>query len=161
VQYYNPLCNFAFKYIQDIEQVEDIVQDVFLKFWNIKESLDDQNNIKSFLFTSTKNKALEQLRRNKTGAKVIQLAHLESKVNESTYGDSEEYEEIIKLDQIYAQIRHLPPKCKEVFMLAKINGLSYSQISKQLNISEKTVENHISKALKLLRNSLNKNNNQK
>ena len=65
-----------------------------------------------------------------------------------------EIEKLLLLDQIYVSIRQLPPKCAQVFTLAKINGLPYAQIAKEMNVSVKTVENQMGKALRLLRGIL-------
>ncbi|MBK7633158.1 MAG: hypothetical protein IPJ13_01900 [Saprospiraceae bacterium] len=60
-------------------------------------------------------------------------------------------EKLLLLEQIYVSIRQLPPKCSEVFTLSKVNGLTYVQIAEKMNISVKTVENHMGKALRLMR----------
>jgi RNA polymerase sigma-70 factor (ECF subfamily) len=152
--YYNPLCNFAYGYIRDWEKVEDIVQEVFISVWNHREHLDTEQNIKGYLFKSTKNKALEELRRLKSTVK--NLSNLEIVINAPDFDleEQQECEDWVKIDQIYSSLRHLPPKCREVFELSKINGLTYTQIADKLKISPKTVENHIAKAYVILRNEL-------
>ena len=70
--------------------------------------------------------------------------------------NEDEIEKLMLIEQIYVSIRQLPPKCSEVFTLSKVNGLTYSQIAEKMNISVKTVENHMSKALKIMRELLSK-----
>lgn len=151
--YYNPLCNYALDIVMDEHVAEDIVQDVFLYLWKKNVDLDENKNIKNFLFTSVKNKCLEVLRQDKAYQK--RITDYSNEQNTQIFDDEEKgWDNWVKIDQIYSSLRHLPPKCKEVFVLAKINGLTYTQISQKLNISPKTVENHMAKALAMLRRLL-------
>lgn len=68
--------------------------------------------------------------------------------------EEQEWSEWVKIDQVYSSLRHLPPKCREVFELAKLKGLTYSQIAETMQISPKTVENHMAKAFTILRDKL-------
>jgi RNA polymerase sigma-70 factor (ECF subfamily) len=148
--HYSPLCNLAYRIIGDIDKSEDIVQDVFVKVWNNRDQLDKDRNIKSLVYTMVKNHSLEVLRRDGIGLRVVRII---SKTEEDSQSNiqEEEIENYKLLDQIYVSIRQLPPKCGEVFTLSKVNGLTYTQIAERMNISVKTVENHMGKALKLLR----------
>jgi RNA polymerase sigma-70 factor (ECF subfamily) len=148
--HYSPLCNLAYRIIGDIDKSEDIVQDVFVKVWNNREELDKDRNIKSLIYTMVKNHSLEVLRRDGIGLRVVRII---SKVEEDSQSNiqEEEIENYKLLDKIYVSIRQLPPKCGEVFTLSKVNGLTYTQIAERMNISVKTVESHMGKALKLLR----------
>lgn len=152
--YYNPLCNYANGIVHDWEIAEDIVQEVFINVWNRREHIDSEQNIKGYLYKATKNKALEELRKLKSTVK--NKNELEFLQNRPDFDpeDLQECEDWVKIDQIYSSLRHLPPKCREVFELSKINGLTYTQIADHLKISPKTVENHIAKAYVILRNEL-------
>lgn len=151
--YYNPLCNFAASITRDSEKSEDIVQDVFMQFWHNKEVVDVNKNVKSYLFTSVKNKCLEVLRKEKADSKTI-LGFIAVEANHIHEEEDAAWDEWVKIDQIYSSLRHLPPKCRQVFELAKIKGLTYNQISEMMQISPKTVENHMAKALSVLRTHL-------
>ena len=134
---------------------EDIVQDVFLKIWNQQDLLNANKNIKSYMYTMVRNHALEIIRRQQIGARITdEILYLHSEANSDPIEDNE-IEKYLILDKIYISIRQLPPKCAQVFTLAKVNGLSYSQIADDMHISVKTVENQMGKALKLLRAMLN------
>lgn len=152
--HYRPLCNFAYRITGDIDQAEDIVQDVYVKLWNNKEMLQKDKNVRSFIYTMVRNHALEIVRREGIGARINkEILYLHTEETEDMI-DDEEIEKYRLIDKIYVSIRQLPPKCGEVFTLSKVNGLTYTQIAERLDISVKTVENHIGKALKLLREML-------
>ena len=138
-----------------MNQAEDVVQDVFVRLWDKRDQMDQERNIRSYIYTMVRNHALEIIRRQSLGSKINQeLLYLQNDTEESPVEETE-IEKIVILDQIYVSIRQLPPKCGEVFTLSKVNGLSYAQIAEHMDISIKTVENHMGKALKLLREMLN------
>ena len=138
-----------------MNQAEDVVQDVFVRLWDKRDQMDQERNIRSYIYTMVRNHALEIIRRQSLGSKINQeLLYLQNDTDESPVEETE-IEKIVILDQIYVSIRQLPPKCGEVFTLSKVNGLSYAQIAEHMDISIKTVENHMGKALKLLREMLN------
>ena len=139
----------------DDQRAQDAVQDVFVKFWNKREEIDTKVNIKAYLFTSVKNKCFEVLRREKmVDGHKDNIVQQESLRHEDTIEvDIEKY---VRLEKIHKAIQTLPTKCQEVFSLSKVNGLSYQEISDFMGISIKTVENQIVRALKLLREKLNK-----
>jgi len=150
-QYYNPLCNFANNVIYNEAYAEDVVQEVFIKLWSLNSTLIIKEGIKSYLFKMTKNKALEFLRSQKQRSELHKNANIE--FVESV--DHDELSEVyMRMEQLNKSLRHLPPKCREVFALHKFNGLTYSEIAYSMDISVKTVENHMLKAMKMLRSIL-------
>ncbi len=152
--HYRPLCNFACRITGDQEKSEDIVQDIFVKLWKENTYLDFSRNIRSYLYTMVRHHALEVIRREGINQKISkELSYLMTQ-DELNPIEDEEIEKYLLIDKIYVSIRQLPPKCGEVFTLSKVNGLTYAQIAEQMNISVKTVENHMGKALKLLREML-------
>lgn len=146
--YYNPLCNFCYKYLKDEGDVEDVVQEVLVKLWQNKEKIHLQKDVKFYLFTSVKNKAIELIRSRKRKGEILQTL-----IPEKNYEDpvGEEVDSTILKEKLYNSIRQLPPKCQEIFVLNKVNGLTYNEISEDLNISPKTVDNQMRRAFKLLR----------
>jgi len=144
----------AFRIIHDMEKAEDVVMDVFEKAWNERERLDSNGNVRAYIYTMVKNRSLEMLRNE---ARIVRLTGEFSGLNTpegEELMEEGEIEKLLLLDQIYVSIRQLPPKCAQVFTLAKINGLPYAQIAKEMNVSVKTVENQMGKALRLLRGIL-------
>ncbi|MBK7808954.1 MAG: RNA polymerase sigma-70 factor [Saprospiraceae bacterium] len=154
--HYSPLCNFAYRITDDIDQAEDIVQDIFVKVWNDPDLLDGNKNINSYLYSMVRNRALEVIRRENISQKINQQLEYIQNNAADTNVEEEEIEKLLLLEQIYVSIRQLPPKCSEVFTLSKVNGLTYVQIAEKMNISVKTVENHMGKALRLMRALLTK-----
>lgn len=154
--HYSPLCNFAYRITDDIDQAEDIVQDIFVKVWNDPDLLDGNKNINSYLYSMVRNRALEVIRRENISQKINrQLEYIQNNAA-TTNVEEDEIEKLLLVEQIYVSIRQLPPKCSEVFTLSKVNGLTYVQIAEKMNISVKTVENHMGKALRLMRELLTK-----
>lgn len=154
--HYSPLCNFAYRITDDIDQAEDIVQDIFVKVWNDPDLLDGNKNINSYVYSMVRNRALEVIRRENISQKINQQLEYIQNNAADTNVEEEEIEKLLLLEQIYVSIRQLPPKCSEVFTLSKVNGLTYVQIAEKMNISVKTVENHMGKALRLMRELLTK-----
>ena len=154
--HYSPLCNFAYRITDDIDQAEDIVQDIFVKVWNDPDLLDGNKNINSYVYSMVRNRALEVIRRENISQKINQqLEYIQNNAADANV-EEDEIEKLLLLEQIYVSIRQLPPKCSEVFTLSKVNGLTYVQIAEKMNISVKTVENHMGKALRLMRELLTK-----
>lgn len=144
--YYNVLVNYAYKYVKDHKVAEDVVQDTFLKYWEQKSEYSEPE-LRYLLFKMVKNRSIDIWRKNNKFQEYQEEAFLKSNVHE----ESDNY--ILK-ERIFKSIRHLPPKCQEVFTLSKVNGLTYTEIAESLGISIKTVENHMGKALKILRDQL-------
>jgi len=146
----------VYRITDDIDQAEDIVQDIFVKVWNDPDLLDGNKNINSYLYSMVRNRALEVIRRENISQKINQqLLYIQNNATDTNV-EEDEIEKFLLLEQIYVSIRQLPPKCSEVFTLSKVNGLTYIQIAEKMNISVKTVENHMGKALRLMREFLTK-----
>lgn len=152
--HYTPLCNLAFRIIGDLDKAEDVVQDIFVKVWKSGNQVDENRNVQAYLYTMVRNHALEFIRRENIGQRITMNLHYLNPDHVYEDMDEEEIEKLYIIDQIYVSIRQLPPKCAEVFTLSKINGLTYHQIAELKGISVKTVENHMTKALKILRELL-------
>jgi RNA polymerase sigma-70 factor (ECF subfamily) len=150
--YYNPLCNFAYKLLGDKAKAEDVVQDVFVQMWEKRNRLNINKSIQAYLFQATKNKVIEWVRKEKLFLEYEQSERLKS----NTEDLDQEAEKYMRLEKLYTYVRQLPPKCQEVFIMSKMNGLTYREIAEDLNISIKTVENQIGRALHLLRQKFGK-----
>jgi RNA polymerase sigma-70 factor (family 1) len=150
-RHWHPMFCVANKIVEDKEVAKDIIQDVFVNFYQ-RVSETEIENLKAYLFQSVKYRCFMHLRAGK-----ISTRHLE-RINQITFSNSVEEEiEARELTNALDQgIATLPEKCREVFYLSRYELLSNKKIAMQLNISQKTVENQISKALKLLRNAVKK-----
>lgn len=153
-EYYNPLCNFIYNILNDKSSVEDVVQEMFVKMWQSNESIDISESMKSYLFKSAKNKALEHIRASNSYNKAVKDSLL---LRFSEEEPSEKAEVYIKMERISSLLRHLPSKCRNVFVMHKFNGLTYREIADKESISIKTVENHMLKAFKYLRENFKVN----
>lgn len=142
----------AYNLVKDRSVCEDIVQEVFISLWQRRAKLQIKVSLKSYLYTSTVYKVYDHFSKNKKMAKEELFDNFENKIETSNPETKLMHEELIHLlDSI---INTLPDKCKEVYKLSRENMLSNKEIAEQLNISQRTVEGHISKALKILKESL-------
>lgn len=135
------------RYVKDVAAAEEIVQDIFLKIWEDKAVLKTIKSVKAYLYRSVVNSSINYVNRQKN----LERHHLQiaEQLSEEMIDADDERNELIVL--LYQEIEFLPDKCQLVFKLSRLEGLKYRDIATQLNLSEKTVENHMSNALKILR----------
>ena len=148
--FFPPLMVFAKKILVDEDDAREVVQQVFISVWEKRKEIDLSASLKSYLFTSVHNRSLNVIRDRKkfSSAGVPDVA---GEFDVSAVIESMELE-----DKIMEVVRSLPEKCREVFEMNRFDGLKYGEIAGRLNISVKTVENQMSKALKILREKLSK-----
>ena len=149
--YCQKLINFSRRYVWDKQTAENIVQDIFLKIWQNRNTLDPSKMIKTYLFTAVKNESLKHLRHadvHKRWAEFISLSQDSAIDPEKTLSENETKKEIENA------ISSLPEKCREIFTMNKFDKLKYREIAEILNISVKTVETQMGRALKKLREKL-------
>lgn len=151
-EYYSPLCNYLSHFIRREDVIEQTVQDVFINIWDKRKEFSPKGSIKSYLFRAVKNSALNYLKHESVKQKSNQDLKLYYYSEEENIEKQFEQEELLKL--IDEGISLLPEKCREVFLLVKFSGLTYKETASILNISNKTVENQMGKALKSLRDFL-------
>ena len=150
-QYYPMVCRTSFRVLREIQQSEDVAQNVFIRFWEKRKELNIQTSLPAYLSRMAFNESLSYLRKQdristKTAEAPVSL-HSAPSVEEQYIGQ--------ELDgHIREAIGRLPPRCQEIFALSRYEELSYREISERLDISPKTVENQMGKALRLLRESL-------
>ena len=151
---YSPkLYRFAFGYLKSEAEALDIVQEVFINIWNYRNKLNKQTNLDSLMFTVAKNTIVSVFRK-KLSEKEF-LEYLKHKViNNSIDAESQISYNLLK-EEVEKLIEQLPPQRKKIYELSKQNGLTNKAIAAELNISVKTVEDHITKARKFLKDNLN------
>lgn len=159
-KYYKILRTYAYRLSGDKDMAEDIVQDVYYELWKKKDDLVLEDAIKFYLFRSIYTKTLNYLNRKSYTSEEAFEQSTEGRIQQiylQTQGFCQEEELIYKelQKEINAAIDLLPEQCKRVFILSRKYELKNREIAEQLGISVKTVEKHISKALSLLRISLN------
>jgi RNA polymerase sigma-70 factor (ECF subfamily) len=145
VRYAHPLCQ------NDTDSAEDLVQQVFLKFWEQRAKLNIQFSIKAYLYRMVYHQALGQIRSEKTQQRYIEHQTYVMEPMSSPAPD----EAGTELQQMYqTALQKLPTQCKQVFELSRFESLKYREIADQLGLSVKTVEAHMGKALRVLRTEL-------
>lgn len=149
---YTKLCRYAFTYMQDMQQAEDVVQDTFVKIWEQKRELISAPNIRFYLVTAVKNNCISVLRKLKTQNIVFTEEAPEPEPEPAFTVEIVEQEDT-QTKRIAEALNLLPPKCKEIFLMIKLHGMSYKEAAATLDLSVKTIENQMGKAIKILRES--------
>jgi len=153
--YYNVLCSHAIRFVYAKNIAEDIVGEVFRKFWEARVFEKIDTSYRAYLFTSVRNASINYLQRELKKHSAIDLSAADNEVN----APANPYQ-IMKADELNKTIEQiiqsLPPKCQAVFLMSRFEGKKNQEIAEQLNISVKAVEAHITKALDRLRKRINK-----
>jgi len=152
-RYWLKLYSAAYKRVKERETAQEIVQDFFTSLWINREQVKIQTSLQGYLFTSIKYLVLNYKR-----AEAVRNSYAEilQMVNSSFDNSTEEnyyYKEL--LERVEVEVNHLPPKCRNVFELSRKQYKTNKEIAQLMGISEKTVENHLTKALRYLRVNLN------
>jgi len=150
--FYQPLCNYAYTFLQDRDEAEEIVQGTFISIWEKRKNLNFHTSGKSYLYAMVRNACLNVIKHEKIKQKYVgeELA-----LTDPGYESVSNTVAGLELEErIQQAIEHLPEQCRLVFKLSRFEELKYSEIAEQLEISVKTVENHMGKALKIMREQL-------
>lgn len=149
--YYQALCVYASSLTQDDAVAEDLVQNLMIKLWNKKPEIVINKSLSNYLYRAVYNLFISHYRKHKR--EIDLLAELRvSASSEMLEEETDHLQE--KLTAVKHEIHNLPERTREVFMLYKMDGLQHKEIAEYLNLSIKTVEYHISKALKLIKDKL-------
>lgn len=146
-KYYNHLVGTAINLLKNEQSAQDIVQDVFFKVWETKDKIDPDQNITGYLKRSVINRCLNYIRDNKN--KFSGELPLDKPTQNHSALEELEGQELSAI--INEALEKLPERCRLVYTLKRIEGLSLKEIAKKLDISPKTAENQITKALKALK----------
>lgn len=152
-RFYTPLCQFILKYVGDETLAEEIVQETFIHFWEKRDTLNIHSSLKSYLYTSAKNNALNYLKSQYARQGFQRDFFDKEEIPINTTQESILFDELQVLVQ--KAIKRLPERCRTVYLLSRNSGLSYQEIADELGISVKTVEAQMGLALKRLREYLN------
>ena len=152
--YSQPLFQFSVKYLKSAEAAEDVVQEVFTKIWNNRKELKTDTSFKSYLFTIALNSIRKQF--NKL-SRLNQAKHdilFDVSQNKPVFDESEDYQSL--LDKLNELINQMPEKRKQVFVKKKLEEKSIKEIALELDVTPKTVEYHITEAMKFLKKEFGK-----
>ena len=150
--YYPPLCRFARGYVGSLDAAREVVQEVFLRIWQRRSGWQVQTALKAYLYGSVRNEALNH-------AKQMQRKRArEAEIDATTVADRRTAEDALRFEELAAAveraIRGLPERQRMAFVLHRRHGLSYEEIAQVMQISPRTVEVHMGKALKHLREAI-------
>ncbi|TGV02159.1 RNA polymerase sigma factor [Flavivirga rizhaonensis] len=150
-EYYMPLSIYALKYCDSFQLAEDIVQDLFVKFWDEKLYMKLEGVISPYLFRSVKNNTLQIVRKQTK----YRFEEIEDQVNKLIADEKLDMTAIEdRKKKLLKEVELLPEKSKEVFKAIVLENMKYKEVAEQFSISVNTVKTHYSRALKQLRNSL-------
>ena len=145
------LCNFAHQYVPDRDSARDITQKVFINLWENRNNIDPGKSVRSYLFTSVRNRCLNYIRDQKKYRSNV----LDVEINDYEFSFEEDHMAVEELKgRIEEALKVLPPKCREVFEMSRYKNMKYKDIAEELDVSVKTVEAHMSRALKTLKQRL-------
>jgi RNA polymerase sigma-70 factor (family 1) len=151
-KYYKPLVRFAKEIVKSKDQAEDMVQEVFVKIWDRRQSIHINSQVKSYLYVAVKNHCFNQLKLNER--KQWLEDGMEDDIRIATTEAHNKLDTIQLEQQIQSAIAALPPKCGLIFKMSRFEEKTYKEIAEALELSVKTVENQMGKALTLMRASL-------
>lgn len=148
-KYFKALTVFANQMLNDLDESQDLVQDVFIKLYEKRASLEIHTSLKAFLYQSVRNKCLDKIRSSATR----QFHHEEilHTTKEDAIDNSDQVLKIELEEKIHHAISQLPDQCQLIFRMSRLEGKKNLEIAEVLNISKRTVETQISNALKKLR----------
>ncbi|WP_455639098.1 RNA polymerase sigma-70 factor [Parabacteroides sp.] len=158
--YFPKLVRFSETYLLSEEDAENLVQDIFLYLWEHKEQIPLLGNLNAYLFTMVKNRCIDFLRKQtRAGNTKLPLSELEEKELQFKLYSLQKFDEnhfsVADIDTLITQaIDSLPERCREIFILSRMEGLRHKEIAERLNISINTIESQIAIALKKLKVAL-------
>jgi len=140
---------FAMHYTGDEHEAEEVVQQVFLRLWEKRETIDINIAVRSYLFAAIRNTAVSNWRKDTVRKEKENIA------GTSRFADPSLQSSVWELEKMYHEaLISLPERCREVFILSRHNQLKYAEIAEVMDISVKTVENQMGKALKIMHTAL-------
>lgn len=151
-KYYAPLYRFAREILKEKLAAEDAVQDVMLKVWERRSSIHITTALKSYLYMAVKNHCLNQLKI--AGRKNWLEEGMEDDERFAINNVAEQLHAKTLEQKIHQVIESLPPKCALIFKMSRFEGKSYKEMADELDLSVKTIENQMGKALQILRENL-------
>lgn len=151
-KHYQTLCNYACGILKDMDDAEEVVQSIFLKFWEQREEIEINVSLKSYLYRAVHNTCLNRLKHLKIQETYRQYV---GDYLENTYDSATDILDKVELENRIANaLEKLPEQCRLIFKMSRFEELKYQEIADRLGLSIKTVENQIGKALKIMRTEL-------
>lgn len=151
-KHYQALCNYACGILKDMDDAEEVVQSIFLKFWEQREAIEINVSLKSYLYRAVHNTCLNRLKHLKIQETYRQYV---GDYLENSYDSATDILDKVELEsRIEDALEKLPEQCRLIFKMSRFEELKYQEIADRLGLSVKTIENQIGKALKIMRTEL-------
>lgn len=147
--FYQPLCRFATTYLKDPDEAEEVVQAAFIGFWEKRKTISIDTSLKAYLYRAVRNACLNEIKHEQVKQRHIAGELLKPEAKSEPADHLAIHVELE--DKIRAAIQTLPEQCRLIFTMSRFEELKYQEIADQLNLSVKTVENQMGKALKIMR----------
>lgn len=158
--YFPKLLRFTRTYLIEEEEAEQIVQDIFIFLWEHKEMIPSLQNINAYLFTLVRNRCIDYLRKEvnqeiqKASLSEVENKELQLKLYSLEMFDDDRMSETDIEDLLQQAIGQLPDRCREIFIMSRLQNMKYKEIAQRLDISPNTVENQIVIAIRKLKEEL-------
>jgi RNA polymerase sigma-70 factor, ECF subfamily len=147
-RYYQELCAFAFRFLKSPDLSQEVVSDIFLKLWLNRQKENPPQNLKAYLFSATKNQALNYLKKEENFSEVL------GEMPENDFISDDIADKNISLQELEAQmdalLNEMPPQRQLIFRMNRLEGLKYKEIAQKLSISVHTVQNQMVEAVKFI-----------
>jgi RNA polymerase sigma-70 factor (ECF subfamily) len=154
--YVRPLCAFAYSYVGSKATAQEIVQELFCRIWERRDTLEMPRSVYAYLFSATRNRSINHLRNRRVQQAFVNRT-LDVELRREAHPSAPQEQELeaqALADALARALDELPSRCREVFNLTRDQQLTYAQVAETLQISPKTVEIHMGRALALLRQKL-------
>lgn len=151
-RYCKKLFYFSLRYLDDKEEAEELVQSVFINIWEHRNSLNETLSVKNYIYRSALNYIYNYLKK-----KAVHARYVEAELRKSEPQSNQTYNNIFYNDlerSISSIVEKLPLQQRKIFQLSRFDGLSHEEIARTLNLTVRTVENHIYRALKIIKSKL-------
>jgi len=156
------LCSYAYIYVRNYDVSDEIIQETFIKIWETREALREDQSVRAFLYRCVHNNCINYLKKKSVTIRLSEKYNHEFKVS-APVGEPDFNEELIEkleLENLETRLRlaidELPDQCKEIFLLSRFNDLTYQEIAEKIGISVNTVKTQISRAFQKIRTEINK-----
>jgi RNA polymerase sigma-70 factor (ECF subfamily) len=156
-KYYTPLCNYAYNIVKNWNDAEEIVQNVFVKIWNSIETLTIKGSFENYVFSATRNQAIDLIRKAKKDQNLKDLQDNNLIAPSIDEDISEIASKLLNQEKLRNALEKLKPNRKQIVKLYSFEGLTQAEIAQHLNISKRSVEDNIAKAIIQLKDILNEN----
>jgi RNA polymerase sigma-70 factor (ECF subfamily) len=150
--FYPRLYNFSRSFLKLETGIDDILQEVFIRIWQNRKNIRNEENFNAYIFTITRNLLLNELRRRLNDSKLKEQIFKRSVAEEYLLSEQLEYHEL--KERINLIVNELPESHREVFILSRYEGLPHKEIAQKMDISEKTVEYHIRQSIIIIKQKL-------